>query len=402
MTVARIADHSPDDPCIQPLIYQQDVLDVGNHWNRSTNKLKLPSDSIYFFHINAGTKPGIPVELAITGIGAFPGLTHLTSQHNGVDTFGRDIILRGTAGREVFVLMDETSDVYADPGQQTSFTAFDVQSYMSTVDQAIFSVARVSDESSMGRIMFETVLVDVGDNWQQTNSEYHVPVSGLYFFTASRGTPSGYFSYMWIRVNNVIEKYIYGHDTTSNNGRMSSGSFLVYLSAGDVVHVEAGNSIPQSDFRMQTSFSGFHYNPATGPTAWYASLDNILESYSEPIDPIMMTTSVDTDGAYSNGVYTVPRSGLYYILVDVVMHDGPFVIHVVLNDVYIQTTISQLSTHYNNGHTTNQAFLIELFESNTLKLIMEPNSSIYSNSYSPTSFTGLMLSEYQFQSPENY
>ena len=253
MTVARTADESPDDPNSQKLIYQKTVLDVGNHWNQSTNELKLPADSIYFFHMNAGTKSGHPVDMELAGIDVTPGLTHLSSNYDGVNTFGRDIILSGTAGTDVFVTMDDESDVYAGPDQQTSFTVFDVQSYMAKKDQAIFSVACLNNETSVGRIRFDTILVDVGDNWQ-SDSVFRVPVTGYYFLTVSAGIPFGTFYYMDIVVRYGNTKRIFGNDLIYSNSKMTSGTFLAYLHEGGSVYIESFASIPQSDFRMGSFF----------------------------------------------------------------------------------------------------------------------------------------------------
>lgn len=137
---------------------------------------------------------------------------------------------------------------------------------ISTVDHSsfrnpiAFSVkANVTGYVTTDPIPFNQELFDLGGNFDTSNYEFTCPVNGIYSFTYNSGilkisSNNGYV-YMWLSVNGTDQGYSYFQMASATSYGNLSRTFMLSLSANDVVKVRAVTS-NASYYGLLTTFMG--------------------------------------------------------------------------------------------------------------------------------------------------
>ena len=110
---------------LDPLAYDQVLVNSGNMWHSSNNSAVIPITGFYFIHIGEGVPTNTRVHLTLhenNNSATSLGLLQPSTNHNGIDTTSRSAILHMSSGDVVTI--NGRTRVYSDSGLQTIFIGF--------------------------------------------------------------------------------------------------------------------------------------------------------------------------------------------------------------------------------------------------------------------------------------
>ena len=109
---------------MDPVTYDQVLVNLGNGWNSSANTVTIPRTGYYFLHVGAGIHSGFSsvIYLYVNNNRQFRML-HWSNNQNGVDTMSRSGILHLSSGDQVKIICD-SNGFYSDGGLQSIFIGF--------------------------------------------------------------------------------------------------------------------------------------------------------------------------------------------------------------------------------------------------------------------------------------
>ncbi len=108
-----------------------------------------------------------------------------------------------------------------------------------TMRFAGFTVAKTSIQSGSGIVTFDTVITDVGDNFDTNSNKFTCQIPGYYFFTFSIHSRDSNWPLVRLVKNDNKIVTMYTHPSgTSNYRNMGSNSALVMLATGDQVWLD--------------------------------------------------------------------------------------------------------------------------------------------------------------------
>ena len=103
-----------------PLEYDRVLVNEGDVWNPETNNVTIPYTGYYLVHLGAGVQPGTRVTCQLDSSGdIITTLTRNSINHNGVDTIGKTVIRRFSAGTELKIAT--YTDTFSSDQLQTAF-----------------------------------------------------------------------------------------------------------------------------------------------------------------------------------------------------------------------------------------------------------------------------------------
>ncbi|KAK2154653.1 hypothetical protein LSH36_261g01000 [Paralvinella palmiformis] len=392
--VARTTDLTePEDP----VPFTEEIVNMANAWNRLTHTLTIPKDGVYFFHLNAGALGEEKVSMELRGA-IEVNLVRESTAHTGTDTLSRDIIQQVSAGTTINIVNVGTSKLFSDAGRQTSFTAFSLQDFQSDSERNAFSVSRQDDYDVQGELPFTEVLLDTSNSWDN-RTRYYIPKAGLYFFTFSCGVKSGQGVTAQIRSDTKgVLSELYRSDTNYNGADTLSGVAMANLEEDDYVYVNLVAGELYSDIYRQVSFGGFQYNPKYGThQAWSVYRTSNINARRDPLDPLPFQGAEVNTGLFDfddDRVHIV-KSGVYYIHLNVGVQSRELMkAHIVLDDTRTEAEISRSTKWHNGEDVLGQGMILELFSGNTLKVVLEEDSYLYSDSNRQTVFSGFLIFPY--------
>ena len=158
----------------------------------------------------------------------------------------------------------------------TSLTLFNLKHIMED-ETTGFSVARVDSVSGTREpFPFDISLYKGGLHYNRSSHTFTAPSSGIYYFSFSVGLNAHSSAGFTLHKNalpyvNIVRK------STSHNGIDTIGrSVLMRLNQGDRIYMvnEAGQTA-RSSHMMETSFSGFKYQPVHGNMVC-SSIENVI------------------------------------------------------------------------------------------------------------------------------
>ncbi|KAK2154658.1 hypothetical protein LSH36_261g01006, partial [Paralvinella palmiformis] len=398
-TAVSVARTTNISGAADPLNFLDVVVNIGDGWNRSVkinNTLDVEETSIYFFHLNAGAMSGCEVNMNIRG-SYNADILRTSTSHTGIDTLSRDFIQTVNAGLTIKVTNEYLSNLFSDSGRQTSFTAFDLQTFLSSSNQKIFSVARQTGYTTYGELPFDDVLVDTGGDW--TGSRYTITKAGLYFFTLSCGvTATNSIRAQVVSATNGVLAEIW-RGSTSNNGEDTLNNVVMAdLVEGDYVYINYISGELYSDGDRQTSFAGFQYTPVEGNQhAWSVFRTSSYDVGVDPVDPLPFNgSSVNTDlYSFDDHQVHITQSGLYYVSLNVgVKASSTLEAYISRGTSRTEAQISRSSTVHNGEESMGQGLLLELSAGDVLKIILGSESQLFSDKDKQTIFSGLLLYPY--------
>ena len=245
----------------------------------SSNTLTIPdSSALYWMHIGVEVPAGTQAHIQIAGTSMSIWKTY--SALNGIDTMTSDGFVQASPGTKLTLITEYATS--SSQFNQTYWMGFRLDNYFSPL--VAFSVALSKSYGIVGNaIPFDIVLLNAGNKWYSSTSEFIPPQSGIYFFRFSVGVIHGPGSYaetynVGVQINGeypcVLQTGIAAFVT--ENTISPSATFdivgrtcLLELDTNDRVSVylidtrfDSGNNvIISSTTYQQTTFSGFLYSP---------------------------------------------------------------------------------------------------------------------------------------------
>jgi hypothetical protein len=129
-------------------------------------------------------------------------------------------------------------------------------------DPVAFSVARDTDTSgSANPLPFNIDIQNDKQYFNKATNKFMAPSSGTYYFSFSVGVMAGRGVDLILYKNNQAFVNIYRTSTSHNGVDTMSRSILMSLTRGDFVYLVNNNKPIRSSSSLETSFSGFKYQP---------------------------------------------------------------------------------------------------------------------------------------------
>ena len=178
------------------------------------------------------------------------------------------IFLRNKTG-EIVASITRTSTAH--PGTDTTSRDFIVglsvfnSVYVSSKPAVAFSIARDSPTYGfLDPVTFNVQLVNEGSHYGSSH-RFTAPLDGIYYFSISVGLSSGQTANFTLYKNYKPLANIVRLSTVHNGSDTISRSIMTSLKKDDTIHgVNQENRYVWSSSSLETSFSGFLYEPANG------------------------------------------------------------------------------------------------------------------------------------------
>ena len=255
--VARSSDTGP----ASPLPFNKVFVNHGKRWDSNTNKFVMAAiRGLYFVSLGLGVEARVPIKYSLMKNNSrVASITRTSTAHRGSDTTSRDLIMELSAPDSVYV-----SSSYSVRGFNgyTNVCLFSNTDAMKDFPVA-FSVARDSSTSGLlDPVPFNVELVNEGFHYGQSHT-FTAPSDGIYYFSLSVGLSAGNTANFTLYKNDEplanILRLATNHIGYDTIGR----SIMISLQREDTVHVvNQENRVAWSSPDLETSFSGFLYEPA--------------------------------------------------------------------------------------------------------------------------------------------
>ena len=261
LAVVFVARNSSTGPA-SPLPFNKVLVNHGNRWDSNTNKFTMAAiHGLYFMSLGLGVKARVPIKYSLMKNNSrVASITRTSTVHAGPDTTSRDLIMKLSEADSVHVTSGYA--VRSTLNYYTYLCLFSITDAMKDPPVA-FSVARDSSTSGLlNPVPFNIQLVNEGNHYHQ-NHTFTATSDGIYYFSISVG----------LSVGNTANFTLYKNDeplanilrlATNHNGYDTIGrSIMIPLQREDTIHVvNQENRVAWSSPDLETSFSGFLYEPA--------------------------------------------------------------------------------------------------------------------------------------------
>ena len=122
--VFSVARNSSLSDTMNPVPFNQMLVNDYSHYDVSTNKFTAPSSGIYFFTFSVGAEVFMPVKLVLyVNDVPFTSIIRESTSHNGTDVIGRSIMMLLEMSDTVHVAKEDSGTWYSDL-LETSFAGF--------------------------------------------------------------------------------------------------------------------------------------------------------------------------------------------------------------------------------------------------------------------------------------
>ena len=248
-----------------PLRFRKaDVLvNIGNMWNSEIHQFTMSKkDGIFFVTIGGANIHQKSLNFVLVKSDKpFASSSHSYTS-NTPETTNRDIVLR--LKRSDTLHFSSTTGLFSSIPRLFNIAIFNIGELMSSSNEpVVFSVARTSYISGIADpVPFNQILVNDYLHYNVTSNKFTAPSPGLYFFTLSVGISGGLAVQFVLYVNDQNFTSIIRNSTSHTGTDVIGRSIMAYLNAGDTVHiVNMENKVAWSSELLETSFSGFKYQP---------------------------------------------------------------------------------------------------------------------------------------------
>ena len=218
---------------------------------------------LYFISLSVGVYGPIPIKYSLWNkTGEIARITRTSTAHPDADTTSRDLIVGLSAPDSVYV--SSGYQTFSDWYYYTSLSLFSICGTMKEPPVA-FSVARDSPTYGfLDPVTFNVHIVNEGFHFDRSH-RFTAPSDGVYYFSISVGLSSGRTANLTLYKNNKPLANILRLSTAHNGSDTLSRSIMTSLKKDDTIHVvNQENRDVWSSSSLETSFSGFLYEPANG------------------------------------------------------------------------------------------------------------------------------------------
>ena len=264
MEKGRGGVHLPGDP----LPLSRTITIKGSQWDPDTYSFKVTQSAagLYFVGLSVGVRHRTPANYILHKSGRrFGGITRISYINNiRGDVISHDFLIPLYKADTLHVPSQYNVISYSDQ-LDTSLSIFSLTHTMLD-ETAAFCVASNHTISGYRKpVPFNTYLYNAGRHYNPLNHTYTAPSGGIYYFSYSVGLNAHREAEFVLYKNNKayvnIIRRSTKHDGTDTIGR----SVMMRLHRRDTIFMvnEAGRTA-RSSLMMETSFSGFRYQPKHG------------------------------------------------------------------------------------------------------------------------------------------
>ena len=261
--------HPPGDP----LPLSQTVTIKGSQWDPDTYSFNVTQSAagLYFVGLSVGVRHRTPANYILHKSGRrFGGITRTSDIENGStgNVISHDFLIPLYEADTLHVSSQYWVYSYNVIGYIQLDTSLSIFSLTHTMqdETAAFCVASNHTISGYRKpVPFNTYLYNAGRHYNPLNHTYTAPSDGIYYFSLSVGLNAHREAEFVLYKNNKayvnIIRRSTKHDGTDTIGR----SVMMRLHRRDTIFMvnEAGQTARSSSM-METSFSGFKYQPKHG------------------------------------------------------------------------------------------------------------------------------------------
>lgn len=305
------------------ILFDTAYVNVNGPYNATSRTLtSLPFTGVYWFQLGAGATANNKVTATLNGL-QYPVVVTTSTTNYPADFLVADTIQFVNSTTQLAVANQNA--VYGAPGgyNGTSLAGFRIDSVMSTLIYFCVQLTQSTYSTSQAVILFNRVVINVGEGWSATTYSFTVPYSGAYFFSFATAAAPGAGDLIYLNVNGVKKGCIcscdFGPDT-HNSMLIVRGALMLQLSANDVIQYtnRGANTLVTGTTDGLTSAQGFLYRPmsSSAGVAWSVAL---VDSTVNAVGPLSVVpynvVLVNIQGAwdaYASKV-TIPVSGNYLI-----------------------------------------------------------------------------------------
>ena len=245
-----------------PVPFNLVSVNYRQRWDNVTHSYTMnATHGLLWVGLIAASKSGIPIEYILTKDGAeMAGIKVVSTSHNEKLNTGREFALKMHSSETLSVKSNYA--LSSDDVLQTGLTVFSLSDAMISPVMA-FCVARNETLSgSANPIPFNVDVYNEELHYNQTSHAFQAKSSGIYYFSFSVGVQKGKMAEIILyKTGKPFASLV--HQSTSHNGNSTlSRSIMMTLVSGDSVHIVNNRSdVAVSSKLIETSFSGFKYEP---------------------------------------------------------------------------------------------------------------------------------------------
>ena len=210
---------------------------------------------------------------------------------------------------------------------RVAWTLFRVDDVM-TYPRVAFSIGRTSNfPAAVSPLEFDLTLLDIGNGWNSITHKYTMPITGIYIIYFSLGCREYKKIGVYLMKNNAIIAKTYCYNEDHGTPATTSEAWLQYFNAGDTIFIEPMDIYDSgySDSTLQTSLSGFLYNPrwkqnsawSVGRTTSWNGLSSSSDLSPLPFDHVW----INEGNVWNSDKVTCHQTGLYVVRLNSRMHD---------------------------------------------------------------------------------
>ena len=247
-----------------PVPLPEVMTNYGNLWKADTHSFYMPAmEGIFYIVINSAVVPA-STSMDFKLVKNNSPFTHCGttwSPENDRYTQNKDIVSRLEVGDTLHA--STSTGVYSDWHFYPAVGVTSLSEAMDPLeDLVIFSVARnVTVSGPLNPLPFDVELVN--DEWYYDifSHTFFAPSNGVYWFSFSVGLQAGQGTEFTLYKNDEPYMNILRTSTTHAGIEQISRSVLIELNFLDTIHIVNGNSSARSSDLLETTFSGFKYQP---------------------------------------------------------------------------------------------------------------------------------------------
>ena len=254
-------------PSGDPLPLNKTITIKGNQWNPHTYSFNVTQAAagLYFVGLSVGVPRSTQANYILhKSRRRFGGITRSSDVENNVNVMSRDFLIPLYAADTLHVSSEH--EVYSWNHQQdTSLSIFSL-SHTMVDDTTAFCVARCDTICGFTKpVPFNSFLYNSGQHYNPLNHTYTAPTDGVYYFSFSVGVNAHSKAEFVLYKNGKAYVNIIRKSTTHNGTDMIRRAVMVHLDKNDQIYMVNGDGqTARSSPMLETSFSGFKYQPTHG------------------------------------------------------------------------------------------------------------------------------------------
>ena len=248
-----------------PVPFNSTAVNFGNSWSSTDHKFILNGmKGLYLVGMSVATTSSYQIDYRLmikdsVGTRKYASLVRSAATGRSIDLVGRDLLINLGSADELYV--SSSHQIHGDNYKYTSLSVFRITDSMTEFPVA-FSVAR--DDFAAGLLdplPFNVELVNEGEHFTRTHY-FLAPTAGIYYFAFSVGALELTGANVVLYKNDVPFVSIFDNTTNMDSTDTIGRSIMTTLDVGDTMHVVNNqNQIAWSSSNLETSFSGFLYEP---------------------------------------------------------------------------------------------------------------------------------------------